>query len=143
MKAYLLFLGSKNLTALATNSNKTKLCSVIWKDTEFNIGSAYDESTGVFTCPYDGIYSFYANGSLRGGNTAYAVVSIYLNGSEKIRAFVRNDDDGKYSSQNSSPNGLFRLKKGDRVQIGMEGNLNEASGQYKKTYFHGHLVYLL
>ena len=136
-----IFGGYKNLTTLATNSSKIKLCSVIWKDTEYNIGSAFDERTGVFTCPYDGIYSFYASAALRGQHSG--AVSIYFNSSEKIRAFIRNDNDGVMNFKNSSPNGLLKLKKGDTVQIGMEGTLFKASTEYNRTFFQGHLVYLL
>ena len=37
---------------------------VIWTNTEYNIGNAFDETKGTFTCPYDGIYSFYATSAV-------------------------------------------------------------------------------
>jgi len=42
---------------------------VLWRNIEYNIGSAYDASNGKFTCPYDGIYSFYATSPINGQNT--------------------------------------------------------------------------
>merc|ERR1719270_1667598 len=39
---------------------------VIWKNIEYNIGSAFNASNGKFTCPHDGIYSFYANSPVYG-----------------------------------------------------------------------------
>ena len=114
---------------------------MIWKDTEYNIGSAFDESTGVFTCPYDGIYSFYASSAMRGKYSGN--VSIYVNESEHIRDFIHNLDEGKYHFHYSRPNGLFKLQKGDTVHINMSGTFLKASSEFKRTYFQGYLVYLL
>ena len=94
----------------------------------------------MFTCPYDGIYSFYANAAVRG--KTHGNVSIYFNGSEKIRAFARNDNGDMYF-MNNSPNGLFKLTKGDTVHIHMSGTFVKADIEYKRTFFQGHLVYLL
>ena len=113
---------------------------VIWKNIDYSIGSAFDQSTGVFTCPYDGIYSFYATAPI--DSHTYGDVSIYVNGSEKIRYHQSNEGDSKNHLKHSSPNGALKLKKGDNVHIRMTGTFNHMSCQ-KRTYFQGYLINLL
>jgi len=113
---------------------------VIWKNVEYNIGSAYDASNGKFTCPHDGVYSFYATspiiGSKRSGN-----ISIYVNGSEKVNHHAHNGySDIWVSNGNLSPQGVFKLSKGDTVHINMNGRFFYASSKCIRTYFQGHLI---
>ena len=116
------------------------LFSVIWKHTEFNFGFAYDESTGVFTCPYNGIYSFYATSPIGHGN-----ISIYVNGSEYTSHLIRKmvEVGGDMELKHISPYSLFELQKGDTVHIQMSGNFYHPSSEYKRTYFQGNLIHLL
>ena len=117
---------------------------VIWKNTEYNIGSAYDESTGEFICPHDGIYSFYATSPIYGTKDLhYGNISIYVNGSQKIRHFLRNSNAGDYVFDHSSPHGVIQLRKGDTVHIDMSGPFYHAGTKCERTYFQGHLIYLL
>ena len=67
-----------------------------------------------------------------------------------IHPFDEDDSFSKMEYNHISPNGHFKLKKGDHVQIGMSGYFNHAStscvqGSCAMTtcdakYFHGHLV---
>jgi len=112
---------------------------VIWKNVEYNIGSAYDASSGKFTCPYDGIYSFYATSPVMHD---YGInVEIHVNGSLKVaRTHINN---GYVAFGSASPQGVFKLQKGDTVHIKMYGTFYQASHRCEYTYFQGHLINLL
>ena len=114
---------------------------VIWKNIEYNIGNAFDESTGTFTCPHDGIYSFYATSSIYGQHDSS--MKIYVNGSERVHHFLRNHGAGEQEFKHVSPNGVFKLSKGDTVHIYMGGTYYKASSECAGTYFQGHLINLL
>ena len=118
---------------------KIKLFLVIWENIEYNIGNAFDKSTGTFTCPQDGIYSFYATSPIWG--QTYGRIYIYVNGSEKVHHYLCNH--GEYEFKHTSPNGVFKLRKGDTVHIDMLGTFHYASSQCSRTYFQGHLIDLL
>ena len=79
---------------------------------EYNIGNAFDENTGTFTCQHDGIYSFYATSPVY--DNQYAKIYIYINGSNKVYHFI-NVASSRYD--HSSPHGVFKLKKGDTVHM--------------------------
>ena len=52
---------------------------VVFTNPQLNIGNHYNSSTGVFTCPLDGVYAVYAQGLFAtGGN--YAYLTIYRSG---------------------------------------------------------------
>jgi len=116
---------------------------VIWKNVEYNIGSAYDASSGKFTCPYDGIYSFYATSAVYGEHGIN--VEIYVNGSLKFKETHMNVSLGNAYFQwgSASPQGVLKLKKGDTVHIKMSGTFWAASRRCDYTYFQGHLINLL
>jgi len=137
---------------------------VIWKNIDYNIGSAYDYSNGKFTCPYDGIYSFYATSTIFGqgidiltqdpdsGPTqdsgpdlgrSGGIIAIYVNGSEKVNHFLLNHGSGNDEYKYISPQGVFKLQKGDTVHIHMNGLFAYAGSDCTKTYFQGHLIDLL
>ena len=101
---------------------------------EYHIGNAFNQNTGIFSCPHDGIYSFYATAYLssKGGGD----ISIYVNESKKVQHYSNEYD-------NTSPHGVFKLKKGDTVHIGMSGKFFYASSNCERTYFQGHLIDLL
>lgn len=116
-----------------------KIFPVIWKNIRYNFGDAYNASTGIFTCPYDGIYSFYASSSMLGQYEGH--IFIQVNGSIEIQHYFRNYGEHEY--KHISPHGEFNLKKGDSVQIGMTGVFYRAGSNCLRTYFQGHLVALL
>ena len=116
---------------------KIKLFLVIWKNIEYNIGNAFDESTGKFTCPHDGIYSFYATSPVYNND---AHIYIYVNGSSKVYHYIY-EPSSNYA--HSSPHGVFKLKKGDSVHINMSGAFSRAGSECDRTYFQGHLIDLL
>ena len=116
-----------------------KLFLVIWKNVEYNIGNAFNAETGVFTSPYDGIYSFHATSSMIGQVEGH--ISIRADGSTNVQNYFRNNGDHEYKHIN--PHGQFRLKKGARVYVGMAGTFYRPSSICHRTYFQGHLIDLL
>jgi len=113
---------------------------VIWKNIEYNIGSAFNASNGKFTCPHDGIYSFYATSLIYG--QIHGDIKIYVNGSQKIY-HAHNNHGGSTEYNHNSPYGVLKLTKGDTVHIYMRGTFFHASSQCYRTYFQGHLIDLL
>ena len=108
---------------------------MIWKNLEYNIGNAFDETKGTFTCPYDGIYSFYATAFVWGSNSGN--IYIYVNGSKKVQQQI-SSGYGDISSH-----GVFKLKKGDTVHIYMTGYFHYANSQGNRTFLQGRLIELL
>ena len=108
---------------------------VIWKNIEYNIGNAFDGAKGTFTSPHDGIYSFYATALVSSGK--HSEVFIRVNGSRKVHHLVSP------GYANASPNGVFKLKKGDTVNIEMVSYFHYANSECLRTYFQGHLIDLL
>ena len=115
--------------------------SVIWKNIEYNIGSAFDEETGIFTSPHDGIYSFHATSPVHG--QYYGYVNIYVNGSEKVNSLVWNNGAGSNEYKHGSPYCVFKLNQGDTVHIAMSGTFYYSSSNCARTYFQGHMIDLL
>jgi hypothetical protein len=126
----------------ATYKNLNVQKPVIWKNIEYNIGSAFNASNGRFTCPHDGIYSFYATSPVF--QSDHGTIYIYINGSRKMQNWSNNDAFG-----HASPYGVVKLSKGDTVHINMVGEFDYAacSGYrcdcHDGTYFQGHLIDLL
>ena len=102
---------------------------------EYNVGNAFNKNTGKFTCPHDGIYSFYATAHV-GNSRAYGDFFIYVNGRSKVLHYSSEYD-------NISPHGVFKLKKGDTVHMRMKGLFYSGHSQCARTYFEGHLIDLL
>ena len=114
---------------------------MIFKSIDYNIGNAFDASTGIFTCPHNGLYYFYATAPTRGEH--YGNVRIYVNRSTKVHHHVSNHGVQASELNHVSPSGVFKLKKGNTVHIGMEGHFYYASSHCARTYFEGHFVDLL
>lgn len=104
---------------------------------EYNIGNAFDISTGIFTCPFNGIYSFYATSLVYGKKDGG--IYIHVNGSEKV--FHHLSITGGWS--HNSPSGVFKLNQGDTVHIRMFGTYYYAKTESRRTFFEGHLIDLL
>jgi len=122
--------------------------SVIWKNIEYNIGSAYDASNGKFTCPYDGIYSFYVTSpQICADGHFWGEMYISVNGVFKMGHINRNNNRRSGISgrlyEVGQVYGVVKLSKGDTVQILMEGTFYYAPVRCHETYFQGHLIDLL
>ena len=84
---------------------------VIWQNIEYNIGNAYDSSSGKFTSPFDGIYFFNVLANKYGAKHAYIYISV--NGSNKIITYTSDEKSHDFVSYS----GQLKLNKGDSVWI--------------------------
>ena len=123
----------------------------------FNIGDAYDNQTGEFKCPVDGLYSFYTQvphdftsrlPKEQGGDSlAGGEIILKVNDEYKI-----SWDHDAYAGVNGGPgylsfhhvNGLLQLKKNDIVSIQLQGQFSYGSNFLTlNVFFQGHLIHPL
>ena len=112
--------------------------------TRLNIGGAMNISSGIFTVPRNGIYSFDFSGVARyptSPNRTYFAFSLTLNGNEIGRTDVdTNDDNSLYTH---SLHSTLELKTGDEVWISIHftaPNTCLYDDWLHYTHFSGHLV---
>nr|XP_034307784.1 complement C1q tumor necrosis factor-related protein 4-like [Crassostrea gigas] len=90
--------------------------TVIFNQASLNKGSAYDTTTGEFTAPNDGVYSF--SWTTMSETEKYFITEIFLNSSPVAYNFT----DGRGRTKNagnvmSSSNAIIEMRKGDKVWI--------------------------
>ena len=113
--------------------------------TRLNIGGAMNTSSGIFTAPRNGIYSFHFSctthhpASLLGD--VYVFISLILNGNNIGRSETRSNDDDSYYTQ--SLHSTLELKTGDEVWISIAAidggaSLYDSSNHY--THFTGYFL---
>ena len=94
----------------------------------FNEGNDYNGTSGVFTCRIPGIYLFTVN-LMKYYQTSDYDCYIMLNGSFKVRIYIAASSSsyangvGSYETATSSE--VFKLKQGDRVQVGLCGQSHD------------------
>tara|TARA_R100000657_G_C4546274_1_gene20747 strand:- start:40 stop:486 length:447 start_codon:yes stop_codon:yes gene_type:complete len=117
--------------SLTTNTS-TK---VIFNTEVFDTDSAYDTSTGRFTCPKDGKYLFTSTVSMS-SNFTYVQLDFYKNGSKFYRgAAVRNDTSA------TTVTALIDLSASDYIEVFCrQSSTNDAEGNVTHTHFHGHRI---
>lgn len=123
----------------ATNSGTTTATGVIQSFTETeDTNSAFDASTGVFTAPVAGVYSFFADGfaNRSAGNTMTVAVALQVNGStvDIETPSLASALDGR----NSEPWQLsysYALAAGDTVRLNVTTFSNATS--VTTSYFRG------
>ena len=111
--------------------------------TRLNIGGAMNASSGIFTAPRNGIYSFAFSGLgwfPISSNRTYITLALELNGNQVGRTLtVTNDDDSFYTLSLDS---TLELKTGDRVWMRLVwasyNKLYDDGDHY--THFVGHLL---
>nr|XP_034307441.1 complement C1q tumor necrosis factor-related protein 3 [Crassostrea gigas] len=106
--------------------------TVIFDKVSLNEGSAYDNISGIFTAPLDGIFSFTWTILTTAGK--YFVTEIVLNG-QKV-ALNQTDGRGHDGYPMSTSHANIKMKKGDKVWI----RTNGTSGQHAHggwCYFSG------
>ncbi|XP_065936796.1 complement C1q tumor necrosis factor-related protein 3-like [Magallana gigas] len=87
--------------------------TVIFDKVSLNEGNAYDHTSGIFTSPLDGIYSFTWTTLTKSGKAF--LTEIVLNG----KKVALNHADGRGHSGNSmsTSHANIKMKKGDKVWI--------------------------
>uniref|UniRef100_K1RAZ6 Caprin-2 n=1 Tax=Magallana gigas TaxID=29159 RepID=K1RAZ6_MAGGI len=87
--------------------------TVIFDKVSLNEGNAYDKTSGIFTAPMDGIYSF--TWSMLTQKGKYFVSDIVRNGHKVASNYSdgRGHDHGSMSTEHAN----IKMKKGDKVWI--------------------------
>ncbi|XP_062375785.1 complement C1q-like protein 4 isoform X2 [Sardina pilchardus] len=100
-----------------------------------NVGNAYDNSTGKFTAPLNGVYQFSYHVYAGGDNGAGA--KLYHNEDQVVAAYnhVAPHDI------NTSQSVILTLEKGDTVSLLLEAGWWVASYLGHLTTFSGHLLF--
>ncbi len=109
--------------------------TIIFDTVDFQVGTGYDSSTGVFTAPINGLYHFVANIQTGGWTTSNtdAVCWFYHNTTKYNMHMTSNISfPTGYLVQNFST--TFNMKSGDYITVGIEvdgsstANINIISG---------------
>jgi complement C1q subcomponent subunit C len=86
---------------------------VVFDQASLNVGEAYDETTGKFTCKVDGLYTFSWT-TLSKSNKDLTTVLI-TNGSRVVQNVV--DTDATDDTLSSSSTVIVRMSKGEQTWI--------------------------
>jgi len=81
-----------------------------------NRGNCYDTSTGVFTCPIDGVYGV-CPGGIMGQAGRYAFLDLYVNGVSRSASGVHGNTNGSNNYFHNSTVFMVRCNKNDRIDI--------------------------
>ncbi|XP_052678292.1 heavy metal-binding protein HIP-like [Crassostrea angulata] len=87
--------------------------TVIFDKVSLNEGNAYDKTSGIFTAPLDGIYSFTWTILTTAGK--YFLTEIVLNGKKVV--LNHTDGRGHNGGPMSTSHANIKMKKGDKVWI--------------------------
>ena len=131
-----------------SGSAQGKTGTLIFETEDFDIGGNYNLSTGIFTCPISGIYTFTFNALSAGSNTGSANVSndtpwgdFYKNGSilTGTRFYAYVNGGSFHATFNATT--ILQLSASDEIKvvIGAEYVYADTNAQYDPC-FAGFLV---
>uniref|UniRef100_A0A8W8MAV7 C1q domain-containing protein n=1 Tax=Magallana gigas TaxID=29159 RepID=A0A8W8MAV7_MAGGI len=116
---------------LSTNLNNVPKGTIIkFGKVEFNDGNGYYPSTGKFTAPVDGIYSFLWTYHIKKGSSVY--LCGFVNG--KLRAYTGTHLNAT-PWQNKSAHFVAKLKRGDQFWV--------ETYHHSAAFIHKSFTYLL
>jgi complement C1q subcomponent subunit C len=98
------------------SSDKTNLpvpSVVLFDQASLNVGEAYDETTGKFTCKVDGLYTF--SWTTVSSPEKDLTTELITSGSRVARNLVDNDKTDDYLSSSSTV--VVRMRKGEQTWI--------------------------
>ncbi len=121
--------------AIATGTST----AVILSEEGFNVGSAFNFSTYIFTTPSDGKYFFTGGLSMRNGNSDLGL-GIFVNGADSYNSQSTFLIEGGSSSKQITNSKTYNLSSGDTVQM----YINHSTGSSQeiqndqRTFFTGY-----
>ena len=125
---------------MARRTSTQSTGTVVFDTVMLNQGSHYDNSTGIFTAPIAGLYSFSFNVlSDNDGSDSYFSTSLYKNGSGYARVQNRTEDDNDFGSSMSV---IASLSASNTVQV-VQHTVNvygTTSSDDNYTWFCGYLI---
>eukprot|EP00105_Crassostrea_gigas_P027750 XP_011449190.2 PREDICTED: heavy metal-binding protein HIP-like [Crassostrea gigas] len=107
--------------------------TVIFDKVSLNEGNAYDNISGIFTAPLDGIYSF--TWTILTASGKYFVTELVLNG-QRV-AYNHADGRGHDGFPMTTSHAKIKIKKGDKVWIRATGNYGQYAHGGHYCYFSG------
>ncbi|CAJ1085945.1 cerebellin 11 [Xyrichtys novacula] len=110
--------------------------TLIFKRIFSNTGNGYDNNTGVFTAPVNGLYYF--SFSTYGYNTHVMGAILVKNGIRQVSTYDHPSDDGSDSSSNSV---VLRLAAGDKVHMELWDKGRVFDNLNGHTTFSGFLIF--
>ena len=119
---------------MSNNIQQTKTL-VIWLNVDYNIGSGYDSTNGIFTAPVNGIYFFHAQTFIVGSNAAR--IYFYVNGSYTTFSTSDNINGGEQDTVTSTAQ--YKLNAGNTVHVELNGYYYEPNDS-RFAHFEGHLI---
>ena len=116
--------------------------TVVFETVKLNLGGGYDGTTGVFTCPTDGVYIFSTSimtyhGTQTDVEKTRVHTAIMKNGEEIASAFASG---GSGEMEQGSVSAAIELVRGDEVEVKFQRRNNMLMWGDKLTSFMGVLV---
>lgn len=124
---------SSYLTADLGISNGQK---IRFDSTLYNYGNFYSTYSGIFTCPYDGVYLF--NYFIASRNNVELDVKLLVNGVLQNRAIAESKET--YHDTQGGNAAILKLNKNDQVWIGASEYGSIIVGRWRYSTFSGLLV---
>ncbi|XP_012680897.2 cerebellin-3-like [Clupea harengus] len=111
---------------------------MVYKGVFLNLGGAYNHTTGIFTAPVNGVYSF--NFHIYGYSSIKMGVSLFKNEQRISTAYDHPSSDSTDTASNSA---LLSLNKGDEVTIHLWADHQVYMSSNNHNTFNGFLVFPL
>jgi len=125
---------------VARRTSSQNVGTVVFDTVLLNQGSHYDNSTGIFTAPIAGLYSFSFNVlSDNNGNDSYFATSLYVNGNSYAKVQNRTTEDNDFGGSMSI---IASLSASDTVQV-VQHNVSlygTTSSSENLSWFSGYLI---
>ena len=114
---------------------------IVYNGVDVNIGSCYDSSNGIFTCPVAGAYTF-TWGTIGGTTSTVYRLHIRVNGNNINNTHLRADNSATGNEYNSGDrSAILNLAANDEIRIFFSAD-DSTSNLYGSSYTHfqGYLI---
>ncbi|XP_052819804.1 EMILIN-2-like [Mya arenaria] len=109
--------------------------TLIFKEVLTNVGGGYDNSTGVFTSPADGVFLYTIHLCI--STNKYCNYAIMVDGIKHTKGSIKNDNWGDCITAES----IAIVKSGSRVRVENYGNAGFYDNENSFNHFSGIMIY--